>query len=163
MYRGAIFFFCRLSRCQKRGFEKKKKVHFFCLFYVGLTKRENLKKGGKGNFQKKLKNSVSWVDVKKKGFFVKKAFFRKICKHDLCSEGTKNAFSLQLSVFEKWSFVWCPFKVTKHYKNRGFSRHGGQPKMALLVAKVPFCEGASKGGLLSVIPKSCALLKTLLL
>ena len=34
--------------------------------------------------------------------------------------------------------------------------------MALLVAKVPFWEGASKGVLLSVIPKSCVLLlKTL--
>ena len=33
--------------------------------------------------------------------------------------------------------------------------------MALLVAKVPFWEGAPKGVLLSVIPKSCVLLKTL--
>ena len=40
-------------------------------------------------------------------------------------------------------------------------RHKGKPKMALLVAKVPFWEGAWKGALLSVIPKSCALLKTL--
>ena len=31
--------------------------------------------------------------------------------------------------------------------------------MALLVAKLPFWEGASKGALLSVIPKSCFLLK----
>ena len=51
-----------------------------------------------------------------------------------------------------------PFKVTKHYKNRGFSRHNGKPKMALLVAKVPFWEGASKG-VLSVTPESCVLLK----
>ena len=35
--------------------------------------------------------------------------------------------------------------------------------MALLVAKVPFWEGAPKGVLLSVIPKSCVLLKTLFL
>ena len=53
-------------------------------------------------------------------------------------------------------FFCCPFKVTKDYKNWGFSRHRGKPKMALLVAKVPFWEGASKGALLSVIPKSCA-------
>ena len=37
----------------------------------------------------------------------------------------------------------------------------GKPKMTLLVAKVPFWEGASKAVLLSVIPKSCVLLKTL--
>ena len=30
-------------------------------------------------------------------------------------------------------------------KNRGFSRHRGKPKMALLVAKLPFWEGAPKG------------------
>ena len=40
----------------------------------------------------------------------------------------------------------CPFKVTKHYKNRGFSRHKGKPQMALLLANVPFWEGGSKGG-----------------
>ena len=56
---------------------------------------------------------------------------------------------------------WWPLKVTKHCKNRGFSRHKGKPKMTLLVAKVPFWErGLEKGALLSVIPKSCALLKT---
>ena len=38
-------------------------------------------------------------------FFVKMSFFRKIGKHYLCSEGKKKrAFSLQLSVFGKWSF-----------------------------------------------------------
>ena len=75
-------------------------------------------------------------------------FFRRIGKHDLCSEGRKErAFSLQLSNYlflENGPFL-CPFKVTKHYKNWGFSRHRGKPQMALLVAKVPFC----------VIPKSC--------
>ena len=34
--------------------------------------------------------------------------------------------------------------------------------MALLVANVPFWEGPSKGALLSVIPKSCVLLKRIL-
>ena len=63
--------------------------------------------------------------------------------------------------FWKMVLFWCPFKVTKHYKNRGFSRHRGKPRMALLVAKVPFWVFTRKGVLLSVIPKSCALLKTL--
>ena len=40
--------------------------------------------------------------------------------------------------------LWT-YKITKHYNNRGFSMHTGKPQMALLVAKVPFWEGASKG------------------
>ena len=55
--------------------------------------------------------------------------------------------------------LW-PYKITKHNKNRGFDGQKGKPKMALLVSKVPFWEGASKGACLSVIPKSCVLLKT---
>ena len=62
-----------------------------------------------------------------------------------------------------WKMVpfLCPFKVTKHYKNMGFSRHRGKPKMALLVAKCHVGKGPRKGALLSVIHKSCALLKAL--
>ena len=63
--------------------------------------------------------------------------------------------------WENGPFFGAHSKVTKHYKNRGFSRHGGKPKMALLVAKVPFWVFLRKGVLLSVIHKSCALLKTL--
>ena len=36
------------------------------------------------------------------------------------------------------------YKITKHYKNRGFNGHKGKPTMELLVSKVPFWEGASK-------------------
>ena len=43
----------------------------------------------------------------------------------------KHAFSLQLSVLGNGPFL-CPFNLTKHYKNRGFSRHRGKPKMAIL-------------------------------
>ena len=95
-------------------------------------------------------------------FFVKMSLFRKIGKHYLCSESEKSIFvasSIYLFL-GNGPFLW-PFQVTKHYKNRGFSRHRGKPKMALLVAEVPFWEGASS--LLSVIPRSCALLKTLFL
>ena len=45
----------------------------------------------KENNKKKTDKLCFWVVVKKKGLFVKMAFFRKIGKHDLCSEGPKNA------------------------------------------------------------------------
>ena len=91
--------------------------------------------------------------------FLKNRPARAICVRKV----KKSAYSLQLSVFGKWSFILCPFKVTKHYNNRGLNRHRGKPKMALLVAKVPFWEGASKGALLSVVPKGFVLLKALFL
>ena len=137
----------------------------FCLFYVGKIKRENMKKWKKKISKKNPRKIVFLGCCEEKCFcFVKLSFFRKIGKHYLCSEGQKKcAFSLQLSVFGKCHFFLCPFKVTKHYKNRGFSRHRGKPKMALLVAKVPFRVFPRKGVLLSVMPKSCVLLKTLFL
>ena len=63
---------------------------------------------------------------------------RNIGKHYLCSEGKKGAHFVATIRF--WKMVLClrQFKVPKHYKNRGFSKHGGKPQMALLVAKVPF-------------------------
>ena len=65
-----------------------------------------MKKMEKVTFQKKQKNSVFWVVVKKKVIFVKMAFIRKTGKHYLCSEGTKTrAFSLQLSVFGNGPFL----------------------------------------------------------
>ena len=148
---------------QKRVIEKN--VHFmFLSLYVGERKRENMK-NGKRKSQKNPRKIVffGWL-WRKMVFFVRMSFLGKIGKHYLCSEGKKRcAFSLQLSVLGKWSFFWCPFKVAKHYKNRGFSRHRGKPKIALLVAKVPFGVFTRKGVLLSVIPKSRALLKTLFL
>ena len=153
-----------MSGCQKRVFEKN--VHFLFLSFLcwRKKKRKHEKTGKQKKNKKKQKNSVFVVVVNKNGPFYKNVIFRKIGKYYLCSEGQKRcAFSLQLSVLGKWSFFWCPFKVTKHYKNRGFSRHGGKPKMALLVAKVPFWVFPRKGVLLSVIHRCCALLKTLFL
>ena len=46
-------------------------------------------------------------------------------------------------------------------KNRSFSRHRGKPKIHHLFEKGCFSKGSLKGFLLSVIHKSCALLKTL--
>ena len=98
-----------------------------------------MKKMEKENFKKAHKNSVFWVFVKKTGLFCKNVIFREIGKHYLCSEGQKKVRIFVATIcFWKMVLFWCPFKVTKHYKNRSFSRHRGKPKMALLVAKVPF-------------------------
>ena len=59
----------------------------------------------KENFKKNPENSVFWVVVKKNVFVVKMSFFRKLA-NTICVQTVKNkrAFSLQLSVFGKWSF-----------------------------------------------------------
>ena len=127
MCRGAKIFFWQFVRVSK-GFSNKN-VHFLFLFffYVGKSKKENMKKW-EGKFQKNAKkNSVFWVVVKKNGsFFVKLSFCRKIGKHYLCSEGKKTRiFVCNYLFLENVFFLW-PFQVTKHYKNRGFSRHRGE-------------------------------------
>ena len=164
MCRRAEIFFCSLSGCQKKGFLKKMCTFCFCLFMLEKEKEKTWKKWKKKISKKKQKNCVLGVVVKKLIFFVRTSFFRKIGKHYLCSEGQQKVRIFVATIcFWKMVLFWCPFKVTKHYKNRGFSRHRGKPKMALLVAKVPFWVFTRKGVLLSVIPKSCALLKTLFL
>ena len=131
----------------------------FCLFYVGERKERTWKNGKRKKNWKIVLFGCLW---RKLVFFVKNVIFQRNRQTlFVFGRSKKCAFSLQLSVFGRWSFFWCPFKVTKHYKKRGFSRHRGKPKMALLVAKVPFWVSLQKGVLLSVIPKSCALLKTL--
>ena len=125
-----------------------------------------MKKMEKEKFKKKnQKNSVFWVVVKKNGlFFVKLSFFRKIGKHYLHSEGKKNAhFRCNYLFLEMVLFICGHSKWQNTIKIGVSAGTGVKPKMALLVAKVPFWEGAPKGVLLSVIPKSCALLKTLFL
>ena len=86
---------------------------------------------------------------------VSKRHVLKTGKHCLCLEGKEKTQRFFASI--------CFHKITKECKNRGFSRHRGKPKMAFLVSKMPFWKGASRGGLLSLIHKSCALLKTLFL
>ena len=44
------------------------------------------------------------------------------------------------------SLFWCPLKVTKHYKNRGFSGHRGKPKMAPFGCKSAILGFPSKRG-----------------
>ena len=85
------------------------------------------------------KRQVFWAAVNKR-FFVKMASFRNIGKHYLCLEGKKTRTFVDTICFGKFHlFLWA-YKITKHYKNWGFSRHRGKPKMALLVAKVTFWE-----------------------
>ena len=161
--RGAKIIFWQFIRVSKKGFRKKMCTFCFCLVYVGKSKKDNMKKDGKENF-KKTENSVFGWLWRKMFFFVKMSFSRKIGKHYLCSDDKKQTriFVATICFWKMVPFFW-PFQVRKHYKNRGFSRHRGKHKMALSVAKVPFWEGAPKGVLLSVIPTSCALLKTLFL
>ena len=105
-----------------------------------------MKKLEKEHFKKKTEKYCCLGGCEETRFFVKMAFFRKIGKHYLCSEGTKNAqFRCNYLFLENGPFL-VPIQSHQTQKNRGFSRHRGKPKMALLVAKVPFWEGASKGG-----------------
>ena len=131
----------------KKGVSKKNVQFLFLSILCWKKKKRKHEKNGKINFQKKPRKIVffGWL-WRKMFFFVNCHFFWKIGKHYLCSEGKKRcAFSLQLSVFGKCHFFWCPFKVTKHYKNRGFSRHRGKPKMALLLQKCHFGFALEKG------------------
>ena len=118
----------------------------FCFVFLLCWKKGKGKyeKMEKENFKKAQENCILWVVVKKNGL-CKNVIFWKIGKHYLCSEGKKRAFSLQLSVFGKWSFFLWPFQVTKHSKNRGFSRHRGKPKRDLWLQKCHFGKGPRKG------------------
>ena len=133
----------------------------FCLCYVGERKRENMKNMEKRKVQKQKTEKLCFLG----GCEQRRCF----CRNGISFEKKANTLCVRKvkthSIFVATiCFIsLCPFKVTKHYKNRGFSRHRGKPKMAFLVAKVPFWEGASQGASLSVIPRSCALLKTLFL
>ena len=120
-------------------FSKKMCTFCFCLFYVGERKRENMKNMEKENFKKSQKNSVLGVVVRKKErYFCGNGIFlngQTLFVFRRCKNSAHVPFNYLF--WENGPFL-CPFKVTKNYKNRGFSRHGGKPKMARLVAKVPF-------------------------
>ena len=104
---------------------------------------------------KKWKRKISQKQTEKqclggceqnKFFFAKAAAFEKWANTILCSEGKRAHIFVDTIWIWRMALFLQPHKITKHYKNWGFSRHKGKPKMALLVAKVPFWEGASKGG-----------------
>ena len=58
----------------------------------------------KENFKESPEKQCFWVVVKKKGLFVKMAFLEKLANTICVRKVKKRAFSLQLSVFGKWSF-----------------------------------------------------------
>ena len=101
--RGAQIFFGQFVRVSKKGFRIKMCTFCFCLFYVGKVKGK-YEKMEKEHFKKKTRKIVFLGGCEEKWSFCKIVIFRKIGKHYLCSEGRKKrAFSLQLSVFGKWS------------------------------------------------------------
>ena len=66
--------------------------------------------------------------------FVKMSFFRKIGKHYLCSDGKKErSFSLQQSVFGKWSFFLRPFQVTQNTIKIGASADTGKTQNGIFL------------------------------
>ena len=78
--------------------------------------------------------------------FVKLSFFRKICKHYLCSEGKKKcAFSLQLSVFGKCHFFGAHWK-SPNTTTVGVSADTGEnPKWHFWLQKCHFGFSLEKG------------------
>ena len=73
----------------------------------------------------------------------------------------KRTFSLQLSVFGKWSFFRAHSKSPNTTIIGVSAGTGENPKWHFWLHKGHFGKGPRQGVLLSVIPKSCALLKTL--
>ena len=125
MCRGAKRFFVAVCQGVKKRVFEKMCTSCFCLFYVAKSKKGNMKKMEKGHFKKKnQKNRVFWGGREEKwSFFVKLSFFRKIGKHYLRSEGIKKSIFVATICFWKMVLFLWPFRVTKHDKNRVFSRH----------------------------------------
>ena len=130
----------------KEGILKKRCIFVFVFFMLNKAKEKD-EKMRKGKFQttKKTESSGFWVAAKKKGLFVKMAICRKIGKHYLCSEGKKNVHLRCNYLFLENDPHLCPFKVTKHYKNRGFSKHRRKPKWHFWLQKCHFGKGPRKG------------------
>ena len=159
MCRGAKIFF-QLVGVSKKFFGLKRKCSFcFCLLYVGESEKREEKtwKQWKRKISK-TENSVFWMVMNRKDFSLRWHFLENRQTLFVFGRCKRRAFSLTLSVLGKVTFLW-PYKLTKHYKNRDFSRHRGNPKWHFWLQKCHFGRGPRKGALLSVIHKSCALLK----
>ena len=85
-----------------------------------------------------------FVWLRKTFLLTKMAFFEKSASTICVREVKRHAFSLTLSVFGKWYFLW-PYRITKHYEHRGCSRHRENPKWYFWLQNLPFWEGPSKG------------------
>ena len=107
----------------KKGvFETKVCIFYFC-FLCWRKKREIMKKW-KMQISKTPRPIVFLGACEQKCFLVKIALFRKIGKHYCFRKEKKRHFHCNYLFFENGPFL-CPFKITKHYKNRVFSSKAG--------------------------------------
>ena len=101
---------------------------------VGERRKRNDETYGEVFLQKNCVSEWLW-------FFYKHDFF--LLANTVCVRKVKNAhFHWHYLFWENGNRTKSPNTT----KIRGCSRHTGKPKMALLVSKVPFWEGASTGG-----------------
>ena len=124
------------------------------LLYIGERKHKRRK--NKQRQIAEMPRKIVFVGVGWKKWILAKT--AKIAKHFLWLEGEQRAFRQHYLCWETVLFQVFS-KNRKHYKNRGFSRHTGKPKILVCFEKGCFWKGSLKGCLLSVIHKSCALLK----
>ena len=115
-----------------------KKMFFVVVFLIREKEKEQRKNKTKQKDIKKKQKIVFWGGWEQKLFLLKwhlkNTFFPK----------AKKGIFIDTICFGRISLFLWPYKITKHYKNRGFSRHRGKTKMALLVWKRVLSEGASK-------------------
>ena len=95
----------------------------------------------------------------------KNAFFRDITKHYLCLdslEGEEKGIFVNTICFGTIALLDVFGKKQKALQKQGFQQTQGKTKRSPFVVKKVFLEEVAKGLLLSVIHKSCVLLKALL-
>ena len=155
---GATIFFL-VVEVSKKGIRKKMCIFVFLSF---LCWRKKTRKGeiteneSKNNSHKK----VFLGGCEQKRFLQK----RRKMANTICVRKVKTRpVSLIRSAFLEMILYLWPCNITKHYKKWGFGRHRVKPKMALWFQKCHFGKGPRKAAFLSVMHKSCALLKTLFL
>ena len=129
----------------------------FCLFHE--RKRENMKNMEKGHSQKKQK--IMFLDSYGKFFLLKWHFLNRQTLFIICVRKVKKRVcSLTLSVFGQCHFL-CEHTKSPNTTKLGLSAGTGEnPKWHFWLQKRHFGKGPRKGALLSVICKSCVLLKT---
>ena len=149
--------FAQFVRVSKRFFVGKCALFVFG-FCWKKKKRKYEKIEKKSKSQKPPRKLCFWWLW---SFFLQNWHFWKMDKHYLWSEDKeKCVFSLQLPVFGKWHF----FNIQNHQtlQNLGVSAGTGEnPKWHFRFQKCHFGFSPRKGVSLSVIHKSCVLLKTL--
>ena len=145
--------FVRLSR---KGFRHKMCTFCFLSFLCWRKKKRKHAKIGKQKVQKTPRKIVFWGWLWTKMVLFWMSFLRKIGKHYLCSEGQKSAhFRCNYLFWENGPFL-VPIQSHQTLKNRGFSRHGGKPQMALLVASAILGFPSKRGFTICDTQKLCS-------